>query len=43
MATINNEIDFDTAFLIAAEFGVTAHKKEVVTDEEILFDDSEDK
>ena len=43
MATINNEIDFDTAFLIAGEFGVTAHKKEVVTDEEILFDDSEDK
>ena len=43
MATINNEIDFDTAFLIAGEFGVTAHKKEVVTDEDILFDDSEDK
>ena len=43
MATINNEIDFDTAFLIAGEFGVTAHKKEVVTDEDILFDDSEEK
>ena len=43
MATINNEVDFDTAFLIAEEFGVTAHKKEVVTDEDILFDDSEDK
>ncbi len=43
MATINNEVDFDTAFLIAGEFGVTAHKKEVVTDEDILFDDSEDK
>ncbi len=43
MATINNEIDFDTAFLIAGEFGVTAHKKEIVTDEDILFDDSEDK
>ncbi len=43
MATINNEVDFDTAFLIAGEFGITAHKKEVVTDEEILFDDSEDK
>ena len=43
MATINNEIDFDTAFLIAGEFGVTAHKKEVVTVEDILFDDSEDK
>ena len=43
MATINNEVDFDTAFLIAEEFGVTAHKKEVITDEDILFDDSEDK
>ena len=43
MATINNEIDFDTAFLIAQEFGVTANKKEVVTDEDILFDESEDK
>ena len=43
MATINKEIDFDTAFLIAEEFGVTAHKKEVVTDEDILFDDSEDR
>ena len=42
MATINNEIDFDTAFLIAQEFGITAIKKEVVTDEDILFDDSED-
>ena len=42
MATINNEVDFDTAFLIAGEFGVTAHKKEVVTDEDILFDESED-
>ena len=43
MATINNEVDFDTAFLIAQEFGVTAHKKEVVTEEDILFDESEDK
>jgi len=43
LATINNEVDFDTAFLIAEEFGITAHKKEVVTDEDILFDDSEDK
>ena len=43
MATINQEIDFDTAFLIAGEFGITAKKKETVTDEDILFDDSEDK
>ena len=43
MATINNEIDFDTAYLIAQEFGITAIKKEVKTDEDILFDDSEDR
>ena len=43
MATINQEIDFDTAFLIAQEFGITAKKKETVTEEDILFDDSEDK
>ena len=43
MATINQEVDFDTAYLIAQEFGITAKKKEVVTDEEILFDESEDK
>lgn len=43
MATINQEIDFDTAFLVAGEFGITAKKKETVTDEDILFDDSEDK
>ena len=42
MATINNEVDFDTAFLIAEEFGVVAHKKEVVKEEDILFDESED-
>ena len=43
MATINNEIDFDTAFLVASEFGVTANKKVEVKEEDILFDDSEDK
>ncbi len=43
MATLNNEIDFDTAFLIAGEFGITAIKKEVVTEEDILFDESEDR
>ena len=42
MATINNEVDFDTAFLVAQEFGITAKKKETVTEEDILFDDSED-
>ena len=43
MATINNDLDFDTAFLVAEEFGVTAKKKEEVKEEDILFDDSEDK
>lgn len=43
MATINQDIDFDTAFLIAQEFGITARKKETVTEEDILFDESEDK
>ena len=43
MATINQEIDFDTAYLIAQEFGITAKKKQTVTEEDILFDDSEDK
>ena len=42
LATINNEIDFDTAFLIAEEFGITAIKKESITEEDILFDDTED-
>lgn len=43
MATINQEVDYDTAFLVAGEFGITAKKKETVTEEDILFDDSEDK
>ena len=43
MATLNNNIDFDTAFLVAEEFGVTAIKKEEVKEEDILFDESEDK
>ena len=43
MATLNNELDFDTAFLVASEFGVNAKKKEVVSYEDILFDDSDDK
>ena len=43
MANINQELDFDTAFLIAGEFNVTATKKETVNEEEILFDESEDR
>ncbi len=43
MATLNQEIDFDTAYLIAQEFGINAIKKRTITEEDILFDDSEDK
>ena len=43
MTTINSSIDFDTAFLIAAEFGIKAEKKVEVSYEEKLFDDTEDK
>ena len=43
MATINNEVDFDTAFLIAEEYGITATKKNIVTDEDILIDETEDR
>jgi len=42
LATVNQEIDFDTAFLIAAEFGIAAEKQINVTEEDILFDDTED-
>ena len=42
LATVNQEIDFDTAFLIASEFGINATKQVVVTEEDVLFDDSED-
>lgn len=30
MATINNELDFDTAFLVAGEFGVTTNKRKLL-------------
>ena len=43
LATLNQELDYDTAYLVASEFGVTAHKKEVVSDEDILFDESDDR
>ncbi len=42
MATVNQEIDFDTAYLIASEMGINATKQVVVTEEDLLFDDSED-
>lgn len=42
MATINNTVDFDTAYLVASEFGITANKKNEVKEEDILFDETED-
>jgi len=41
MATLNQEIDYDTAAIIADEFGIKAEKEVVVNEEDILFDDSE--
>ena len=35
-------MDFDTAAIVAEEFGITAHKEVVITEEEILFDDTID-
>ncbi|MDD4541217.1 MAG: translation initiation factor IF-2 [Eubacteriales bacterium] len=43
MATINQEIDFDTATIIAGEFDVETEKLVVVSEEDILFDDKPDK
>lgn len=42
MATVNQEIDFDTAYLVAEEFGITAEKEVEIKEEDILFDESED-
>ncbi len=42
MATQNQVIDFDTAALIASEFGITAEQEVVITDEDKLFDDADD-
>ncbi len=42
MVTLNQTIDFDTAFLIAEELGVKAEKEVVVSIEEKLFDDTAD-
>ena len=46
MATINSEIDFDTASLVCADFDITLEKKPEVTAEDQLtaenFDDSEE-
>ena len=41
VVTVNQEIDFDTASLIAMEYGVTVEKAQIVTAEDILFKDEE--
>ncbi len=43
MVTANQTIDYDSAYLVAEEFGVNVAKEVVVTIEEKLFDESEDK
>ena len=43
MATITQSIDYDTAALISEEFGIEARKEVVLTKEDILFQEEEDK
>ncbi|MBQ7794802.1 MAG: translation initiation factor IF-2 [Clostridia bacterium] len=43
MATVNQAIDFDTAQLIAADFDIEVTKEIVLTKEDILFQEIEDK
>ena len=43
MASVSQNIDFDTASLIAGEFNAEVEKEVIVTDEDILFNDVEDK
>lgn len=42
MASINQEIDFDTASLVADEMGAKVEKEVIITIEERLIDDSDD-
>lgn len=42
MASINQEVDFDTASLVAEEMGAKVEKEVIVTIEERLIDDSDD-
>ncbi len=42
MATLNQTVDFDTAYLVADELGAKVTKEVVVTIEEKLFDEAED-
>ncbi len=43
MATVTQNIDFDTATLIADEFGIELKQEVIVTKEDILFSEEEDK
>ncbi|MBE6753428.1 MAG: translation initiation factor IF-2, partial [Ruminococcaceae bacterium] len=42
MASLNDVIDFDTAYLVATELGAKAEREVVVTIEERIIDDSDD-
>ncbi len=42
MVSVTESIDYDTAYLIAEEFGIKVEKEVVVTLEDRLFDESED-
>ena len=42
MANVNQTVDYETAYLVADEFGAKVTKEVVVTIEEKLFDDAED-
>ncbi|MCR4718927.1 MAG: translation initiation factor IF-2 [Firmicutes bacterium] len=43
MATVTQSIDYDTAALIASDFGVDAKPEIIITKEDILFKEEEDK
>jgi len=43
MATVSQNIDFDTAALIGEDLGYTVEKEIIITDEDRLFNDVEDK
>lgn len=42
MATVNHEIDYDTATIMADEYGIKIEKEVVVKEEDVLFDDAPD-
>ncbi len=43
LVTLNQELDYDTASLVAGEYGITTEPIVEVTEEDVLFDESEDK